>query len=137
MGAVIAGAALSVWHKCEPLAAGRIRFGRETVRVPSNRPKPEEMDEARRIDALHRAGRDAELPYKGMDLTTKVAAAQRKVELEHGPDFFDLPLDAFSVGSVAFANVLAFIYRLCYVHRNLGVSVVQILRRAFVPTNVI
>ena len=42
-----------------------------------------------------------------------------------------------SVGSVAFANVLAFIYRLCYVHRNLGVSVVQILRRAFVPTNVI
>ena len=104
MGAVIAGAALSVWHKCGPLAAGRIRFGRETVRVPSNRPKPEEMDEARRIDALHRAGRDAELPYKGMDLTTKVAAAQRKVELEHGPDFFDLPLDAFSVGSVAFGG---------------------------------
>jgi len=39
-----------------------------------------------------------------MDLTTKVAAAQRKVELEHGPDSFDLPLGAIAVGSVAFAG---------------------------------
>ena len=105
MGAAIANAALSVWEKCKPLAAGRIRYGTETVRVPSNRPKPEEMDEARRIDALHRAGKDSELPYKGMDLTTKVAAAERKIRLEHGPDHFDLPLTAIAVGdAVAFGG---------------------------------
>ena len=105
MGEAIASAALAVWRTCEPLVAGRIRFGAEIVRVPSNRPKPEEMDEARRIDALHRAGRDAELPYKGMDLTTKVAAAERKLRLEHGPDRFDLPLTAVAVGdAVAFGG---------------------------------
>ena len=105
MGEAIARAALSVWEKCAPLATGRIRFGSETVRVLSNRPKPEEMDEARRIDALHRAGNDSELPYKGMDLTTKVAAAERKIRLEHGPDHFDLPLTAIAVGdAVAFGG---------------------------------
>ena len=105
MGATIAAAALQVWHKTTTLEAGKISFGGKTVRVPSNRPRPEEMDEARRIDALHRAGKDAELPYKGMDLTTKVAAAERKIRLEHGPDHFDLPLCAIAIGdSVAFGG---------------------------------
>lgn len=105
MGATIAAAALQVWHKTTTLEAGKIRFGGKTVYVPSNRPRPDEMEEARRIDALHRAGRDAELPYKGMDLTTKVAAAERKIRLEHGPDSFELPLSAFAIGSsVAFGG---------------------------------
>ena len=99
MGAVIAGAALSCWYKTKNLEAGSIRFGARTVCVPSQRPRPEELPEARRIDSLHRAGRDAELPYKGMDLTTKVAAAERKLALENGPDNFDLPLSAFAIGT--------------------------------------
>ena len=105
MGANIAAAALQIWYKCLPLEAGPIRFGSKTVIVPSQRPRPEEMDEARRIDALHRAGKDSELPYKGMDLTTKVAAAERKILLEHGPDAFELRISAISIGdAVAFGG---------------------------------
>ena len=105
MGATIAAAALQVWYKTTALESGAIRFGEKSVRVQSNRPKPEEMAEARRIDALHRAGRDTELPYKGMDLTTKIAAAARKIELEHGPDCFELSISAIAIGkSVAFGG---------------------------------
>ena len=105
MGRVVACAALSVWDKCAPLAAGPVRFGSVVVDVPSHTPRPEEMDEARRIEALHRAGRDAELPFAGMELTTAVADAERKLRLEHGPASFPLPLSALAVGdSVAFAG---------------------------------
>lgn len=105
MGRVVACAALSVWDKCAPLAAGPVRFASKVVEVPSHTPRPEEMDEARRIEALHRAGRDAELPFSGMELTTAVADAERKLRLEHGPASFPLPLSALSIGdAVAFAG---------------------------------
>lgn len=105
MGRVVACAALSVWDKCAPLQSGPIRFGAKVVEVPSNAPRPEEMDDARRIDALHRAGRDAELPFSGMALTTAVADAERKLRLEHGPASFALPLSAIAIGdAVAFAG---------------------------------
>ena len=104
MGRAVACAALSVWDKCAPLAAGPVRHGSNVVEAPSHAPRPEEMDEARRIEALHRAGRDAELPFSGMELTTAVADAERKLRLEHGPASFPLPLSAFAVGGVAFAG---------------------------------
>lgn len=105
MGRVVACAALAVWDKCAPLAAGPIRAGESVIDVRANAPRPEEMDEARRIDALHRAGRDADLPFSGMELTTAVADAARKIRLEHGPSSFALPLSAVAMGnSVAFAG---------------------------------
>ena len=105
MGRVVACAALSVWDKCAPLAAGPVHFGAKVVEVPSNAPRPEEMDEARHIEELHRAGRDADLPFSGMELTTAVADAERKLRLEHGPASFPLPLSALAIGdSVAFAG---------------------------------
>lgn len=105
MGRVVACAALSVWDKCAPLEAGPVRFGVKTVEVPSHAPRPEELDEARHIAELHRAGRDAELPFSGMALTTAVADAERKLRLEHGPASFALPLSALAIGrSVAFAG---------------------------------
>ena len=49
--------------------------------------------------------RDAELPVSGMELTTVVADAERKLRLEHGPASFTLPLSALAIGSsVAFAG---------------------------------
>ena len=105
MGRAVACAALSVWDKCAPLAAGPVRCATRVVEVPSNAPRPEEMEEARRIDALHRAGRDAELPFAGMALTTAVADAERKIRLERGPAFFELPLAALAIGrSAVFAG---------------------------------
>ena len=105
MGRVVACAALSAWDKCAPLEAGPVRYASKVVDVPSHAPRPEEMDEARRIEALHRAGRDADLPYSGMELTTAVADAERKLRLEHGPASFPLPLSALMIGdAVAFAG---------------------------------
>ena len=64
-----------------------------------------ELPEAKRINDLHNAGRDSELPYTGMMLTTVVARAARMVRLEHGPDNFRMPLSAIAIGPVAMFGV--------------------------------
>ena len=64
-------------------------------------PLPEQLPQARKIHELHSEGRDAELPYKGMMLTTVVAEAQRMLDLEHGPDSFVMELAGVSVGNIA------------------------------------
>ena len=106
MANVLAGAALSVWLKCVPLEAGRVRAGTTTVRVPSQRAKsPEELALAKKYWKLHKEGKDDQIPFKHMELTTEVARARRIVNLENGPDFFDLPLIAVAIGdSVAFGG---------------------------------
>ena len=105
MGMMVAGAAISIWGRCEPVKAGEVKYGISKVRVPSNRPKPEEMELARKYLAAHTAGRKEEIPAAGMAYTTLVAGAARKVRLEHGPDFFELPVSTLAIGSsVAFAG---------------------------------
>ena len=106
MANVLAGAALSVWMKCVPLESGKVRAGTTTVRVPSQRAKsPEELALAKKYWKLHQEGKDDQIPYKHMELTTEVARAGRIVRLENGPDFFDLPLIAVAIGdSVAFGG---------------------------------
>ena len=73
----------------------------KTVRVPSNMPRPEDVPAARKIKELHDAGRDSEIPYTGMMLTTVVAEAETRVKLEHGPEAFEMPLSAVSIGDIA------------------------------------
>ncbi|MBR2838679.1 MAG: hypothetical protein IKE55_07850 [Kiritimatiellae bacterium] len=106
MANVLAGAALSVWMKCAPMRAGEIRTGTTTVRVGSQRAKsPEELALAKKYWKLHQEGKDDEIPFKHMELTTEVARAGRIVRLENGPDYFDLPLIAIAIGdSVAFGG---------------------------------
>ena len=99
MANVLAAAALRVWMKCVPLEAGEIKFAVENVRVPSQRPKTKaELDWANDVWAKHEAGKDAELPWKGMELTTEVARAGRIRRLADGPDFFELPLNTVAIG---------------------------------------
>ena len=106
MANVLAGSALSVWMKCIPLEAGDVRFATLDVRVPANKAK--ETDEknlewAKKVWEKHQAGKDAELPWKGMELTTEVARARRIIRMSEHPDFHDLPLWGISIGkSVAF-----------------------------------
>ena len=120
MAKVISGAALQVWMKCVPLAAGEIRFGSADVSVPANRAKP--MDEknvawADDVWALHEKS-DAEgvagtakdyvtkkYGWTGMELTTEVARAGRIRRLAKGPDRFKLPVYAIALGpDVAFGG---------------------------------
>ena len=68
-------------------------------------PKKKDVPEALRIHALHKAGRDSELPYTGMLLTTVVAEAARMVLLENGPAAFPAVLSGITVGPVALIGI--------------------------------
>ena len=98
MGRVVAGAAIGLWDVCEPVPAGKVGFGVARRQVKSHRPAPEEIPEAQRIVDLIRAGKQSEVPGSGMQRVTNMAAANRKINLKDGPDFFDFPLSAVTVG---------------------------------------
>ena len=51
------------------------------------------------------AGKDDEIPYKAMQLTTVVAEALRMVRMENGPTEFRLPMSAVRLGNVAFVGI--------------------------------
>ena len=108
MANVVAAAALRVWLKCIPLEAGEIGFATKTVRVPAQKAKDSDEKNlawAKDVCAKHAAGRDAELPWKEMELTTEVARAARICNMANHADYHDLPLYAISVGkSLAFGG---------------------------------
>jgi len=105
MGRVVAGGVLQVYDKVKYVDVDSLNYMDRLIKIPSNMPAPEEMEEAYYIDKMHKDGRDAELPYEGMMLTTKVAEAARKIQLEHGPESFDMVLSGLSVGEVAFVGI--------------------------------
>lgn len=105
MGRVIAGAVLSICSITQKIDAEKIAYLDKTVYFPANR-EPERYDEAKHITALYDAGRDNELPYKEMELTTAVAEARRIVALEeNGPEQFPFHLSAISIGELVFAGL--------------------------------
>ena len=105
MGRVVAGGVLQAFDKVNYVEVDSIRSAQKYIDVPANLPTPEELPEAKRINALHNAGKDDELPYSGMMLTTVVADAARKVRLEHGPNSFRMVLSAVAIGPVAMFGI--------------------------------
>ena len=105
MGNVVAAAVLQVYAKAAWMDVDSIRSVTKMVRIPSNRPDPKDLPEAHRINDLYEAGRDNELPYEGMMLTTIVAEAARMVALENGPDYFEVPVSAIALGNVALVTL--------------------------------
>jgi len=105
MGRVMTGGVLQVFDKVKYVDVKSLNFMQRSIQIPSNMPEPEEMEEARYIHKMHLAGRDEELPYKGMMMTTVVAEARRMLRLENGPDYFDMNLIGISVGGVAFLGI--------------------------------
>ncbi len=105
IGRVVAGAAMQAYDRVEYRQVDRIRYRQQIIHAPSNMPGPEELPEARRIVALHEAGRDNEIGEQGMGIVTVVSEALRMVRLAHGPESFPLLLSALSVGDVAFLGI--------------------------------
>lgn len=105
VGRVMAGAVLQVFDKVEYVEVDSLRWVQREIKVPSNMPTPEEVEKARGIAALHRAGKDEELPFQGMELTTVVAEAERMLDLEHGPEEFSMPLSGIGIGEVALVGI--------------------------------
>ena len=107
MANVLAAAALRVWMKCIPLEGGQIRFLSQTVRIPAQKAMESDEKNLRWADwvcEMHESGRDAELPWKDMELTTELARARRIRCMASHPDFHDLPIYGVAVGkSLAFA----------------------------------
>lgn len=105
MAHVIAGGVLQCFCKVNYIDVDEITCQEKIMSIPSNMPDPSKMEEAHKINDLHNAGKDSEIPYTGMMLTTVVAEAARMVKLEHGPVAFDLPITACRLGDVALVTI--------------------------------
>lgn len=105
MGRVVTGGVLQAFDKVKYVDVDSIRYCQRQISVPANLPTAEELPEARRINELHLTGRDEELPYTGMMLTTVVAKAARMLRLEHGPESFLMELSGIAIGGVVMLGI--------------------------------
>jgi hypothetical protein len=105
IGRVIAGAVLQVYDKVCYTDVEQLRYLQKTVDIPSNIPEEKDMPLAREYAQLHNAGKDSQIPYTGMMLTTVVAEALRMLRLENGPEAFRLPMSGIAIGNVAMIGI--------------------------------
>ena len=105
IGRVVTGAVMSVYDKVEYVDVDEIKYSLDVIGVPANKGKPEDMPLAHKYTDLHLAGKDDEIPFKAMMLTTVVAEAMRMVRLENAPEVYELPIGAIAIGKVAFIGI--------------------------------
>lgn len=105
IGRVVAGAVMQVYDKVNYVDVDDISYIQKTVEIPSNKPNPEDLPLAHKYNDLHNAGKDEEIPFKAMMLTTVVAEAARMVRLENAPETFPLLFSAIKIGPVAFFGI--------------------------------
>ena len=102
---VVTGGVMQAFDKVEYVDVDAIAAVQKTIDVPANVPDPADMPLAHKYNDLHNAGRDDEIPYTGMMLTTVVAEAGRMVKLENGPEAFPMYLSAVKIGPVALFGI--------------------------------
>lgn len=105
MGRVIAGGILQVYTKVKFTNPDCVKYVQETLEAPSSMPTEEELILAEKYNALHVAGKDDEIPFEGMELTTVVSEAHRMVQLKNGPETFSLHIAGIRIGDVAFVGI--------------------------------
>ncbi len=102
---VVTGGVLQAFDKVQYVEVDRLAALQRQIFAPAAKATPEQLAEAHRINDLHVAGKDSELPYTGMMLTTVVAEAARMVRLENGPDTFGMDLFGMVIGPVALITI--------------------------------
>jgi len=105
VGRALAGTVLQVYDKVNYTDVDEIGIISKKILIPSKKPKPEDMPLARKYLQLHEEGRDAEIPYEAMELTTVIAKAKRMCRLENGPENFEFELTGMKLGEVAFVGI--------------------------------
>ncbi len=105
IGRVVAAGVMQAFDKVQYVDVETVGALVKTLLIPSNRPQPEELPEAKKIWDLYVAGRESEIPFTGMMLTTKIADARRKVKLADGPDNFEMDLIGIRLGRVALIGI--------------------------------
>ena len=105
MANVVAGAIMQVYCKVNYVDVDRIDYIQKYVDIPSNKPDPKDLPLAHKYNDLHNAGKDDEIPFKAMMLTTVVAEAARMVRLENAPENFPMLFSAVAIGNVAMFGI--------------------------------
>jgi len=105
VGRALAGSVLQVYDKVTYTDVDAITLIPKTVAVELNVPDPSEVPLAKKYKALHEAGRDADIPYSAMELTTVVAEALRICKYENSPATLDLPMLGLRIGPVALIGI--------------------------------
>lgn len=105
VGRALAGTVLQVYDKVCYVDVDEINIVKKDIYVAANVPTQEEIPLARKYKELHEAGRDEEIPYEAMELTTVVAEALRMCRLENGPEYFKVSLAGVKIGPVAMVGI--------------------------------
>ena len=105
IGRVVAGAVMQVYDKVNYVDVDDIKYVQRTIEIPTNKADPKDLPLAHKYNDLHNAGRDDEIPFKAMMLTTVVAEAARMVRLENAPETFPMLFSAIKIGPVAFFGI--------------------------------
>ena len=108
MGRVVAGAVLQVYDKVEYIDVPSLKFVQTTIKLPTQMPSDLDdidIETAHKYVELHEAGKDAEIPYNAMMLTTIVAEALRMVRFENGPEYIPMYLSAVAIGDVVMFGI--------------------------------
>ena len=105
MARVVTGGVLQVYDKVKYVDVDSVKYMQKYFAIPANLPDPKDLPLAHKYNDLHNAGKDDEIPFKAMMLTTVVAEAARMVRLENSPENFDLLFSAVSIGNIAFFGI--------------------------------
>ena len=105
MARVVAGGVMQIFDKVNYTDVDSIDYVQKIVEIPSNKPDPKDLPLAKKYHELHLAGRDDEIPFKAMMLTTVVAEAGRMVRLENAPETFPMLFSAIRIGKIAFFGI--------------------------------
>ena len=94
-----------VFENIEVWDVDSIRFIQREVRFATNRGTPEQLPEAHRImDIYNKYGAKA-LPLSGSARAANIAEARRIVQLENGPDYYDIRMSAVAIGNIAMVGL--------------------------------
>ena len=105
VGRALAGTVLQVYDKLFYTDIDSIHLITKIVPVKLNVPEPHEVPLAKKYKELHEAGRDCDIPYTAMELTTVVAEALRICKYENSPAYLDLPMLGLKLGPVALVGI--------------------------------
>ena len=105
MARVVTGGVLQAFDKVNYVDNDEIKFMQRTVEIPANKTENDDVELAEKYLQLHREGKDEEIPFKAMMLTTVLAESARIVRMQSAPDNYPFLLSAISIGNVAVAGL--------------------------------
>ena len=105
VGRALAGTVLQVYDKVEYNDIEDIKIVNEKFDVELNVPDKKDLPLAHKYAELHKQGKDREIPYKAMELTTVVAEAMRMCDLENSPKTTPMLMTGLRIGNITFVGI--------------------------------